>query len=126
MVTDDEQIRTVVADYLDGMVYADETRLRHAFHPDAKSIGHENGLLEWESLDAFIAACKAGNVLPVGEPYYHRIVWIEVTGDIAVVRLEDDYRGVRYTDYLTLMRFDGGWKIINKAFFNHGTGPEAS
>lgn len=115
-----EEIRAVVADYLDGMMFADEQKLRRAFHPDAKSIGHDRGRLEWDSIDRFVADCKAAGALPQNSEYYARILSIDVTGDMAVVKLEDDYLGSRFTDYLTLMRFGDAWLIINKAFFNHG------
>jgi hypothetical protein len=36
-----------------------------------------------------------------------RIAAIEVTRDIASVKVVEDYPGSRYTDYLSLVRFDG-------------------
>jgi hypothetical protein len=119
-LSDEDQIRAVVEDYLSGMMFADEERLRRAFHAHAKSIGYEGDRFEWDSLDAFIAACQAAGRLPPDTSYEARILWLEITGNMAVVKLEDIYRDMRYTDYLTLMRIDGTWAIINKAFFNHG------
>lgn len=116
----DEEIRSVVRDYLDGMMFADEARLRRAFHPAAKSIGHDRAGLEWDSIDTFVGACKAAGALPAGSSYYWKILFLEITGDMAIVTLEDDYQGARYTDYLTLMLLDGRWQIINKAFYRHG------
>ncbi|QEY60664.1 nuclear transport factor 2 family protein [Metapseudomonas lalkuanensis] len=34
--TDRDAIRQVVRDYVDGMLFADENRLRSAFHPDCR------------------------------------------------------------------------------------------
>lgn len=118
-MSDEDHVRETVSAYLDGMMYADEPKLRRAFHPDAKSIGHEGSLLEWDSLDTFIAACLAAGGLEANEGYDAEVLSVDVTGDMAAVKLEDLYRGMRYTDYLTLMKIDGRWQIINKAFVNH-------
>ena len=48
------------------------------------------------------------------------IVDIEVTGDAAVVKVEIHRDGeVVFTDYLSLYRFEDGWKIVAKTFFDH-------
>lgn len=35
-----DAVRAVVRDYLEGMVWGDEKRLRRAFHPGALQVGH--------------------------------------------------------------------------------------
>ena len=55
-----------------------------------------------------------------GTPYFAEIVSVDVTGDTAVVKLIDDYLGIRFTDYLTMVKTEGRWIIINKAFYVHG------
>ena len=44
---------------------------------------------------------------------------IDITGDIAVVKVTDECFGTVWTDYLTLIRHEGQWQIVMKAFFNH-------
>ncbi len=34
---------------------------------------------------------------------------VRQTGDVATVKLEDDYLGARFTDYLTLINHEGRW-----------------
>ena len=109
----------VVRDYLDGMVFVDEARLRRAFHPDARIIGHFQGGLEWSSLDEFVDGCRKAGAAPLNEPYFWEIQSADVTGDMAVIKLTDDYLGDRFTDYLTLLQVDGRWRIVNKTFFVH-------
>jgi hypothetical protein len=46
-----------------------------------------------------------------------RIDWIDVTGDAAVAKLTLIYPAVTFTDYMTLLKIDGEWKIVNKSFF---------
>ena len=45
-----------------------------------------------------------------------RILAVDVTGDVAVVKAELDYPDVRLVDYFILVRSGGAWKIVSKAF----------
>ena len=51
-----------------------------------------------------------------GEPYHMRIISTDVTGAIATIKVEDLYQGLRFTDYLTLLKTDDNWVIVNKVF----------
>jgi len=101
------------------MVYADEARLRSAFHPRCNLVGHYQGELEYSTVDEFWEALKGVPSLSPGIPYYGEIVSIDVAGDVAVVKVEDDFWGDRFTDYLTMLKHDGRWSIISKAFYVH-------
>ncbi len=41
------------------------------------------------------------------------------SGDIAMIKLTDDYLGIRFTDFLTLLHENGEWRIVNKTFYAH-------
>jgi hypothetical protein len=45
-----------------------------------------------------------------------RIVMTDVTGDVAVAKVELDYPGTFFTDYFTLAKLNGEWRIIHKTF----------
>ena len=93
--------------------------LRQAFHPACRIIGHYHGDLEWLSLDDFVAAIKAEGPAPSDTKPFWEIQSVDVTGDAAAVKIIDDYMGMRFTDYLSLLQIDGGWVIINKLYFYH-------
>ena len=114
-----DAVRAVAIDYLEGMLYADEARLRRAFHPQSLIVGHFRGGLECDPVDAFVAAVKAEGAVPAGSPYRAAIVAIDVTGDMAVVKVTNDYLGTSFTDYLTMLKHAGRWQIVNKAFYDH-------
>ena len=114
-----DDLRAVVQDYLDGMIYVDEAKLQRAMHPKCQVIGHFNGRLEYDPRDEFIAAVKRDGGPAVGTPYFAEIVSIDKAGDTAVVKSNNDYLGVRFTDYLTLLKTDGRWVIVNKVFYAH-------
>ncbi len=114
-----EAIRQVAIDYFEGMIYADVPRLTNAFHPDALIVGHYRGRLECDPIAAFAAAVAAAGGPPPGTPYRAAIVSIDVTGDIAAVKVTNDYLGTSYTDYLTMLKHEGRWRIVNKVFYDH-------
>jgi Putative lumazine-binding len=113
------ELVAVARDYLDGMFYADETKLRRAFHPQSLQVGHYRGRLEYDPLDTFVKFVTEGPASMPGTPYNAEIAVLEVAFDIAVVKVVDDWFGERYTDYLTMLKHDGKWSIVNKAFTVH-------
>src|SRR5262245_44657724 len=117
--TDLAPIAAVARDYCDGMMYADEATLRRVFHPKCLIVGHFRGRLEYDPLDTFIAACKSEGAIPPGTPYLAEIISIDVTGDTAVVKVINDYLGSRFADYLTMVKTEGRWVIVNKVFYVH-------
>ncbi|MFZ6045730.1 nuclear transport factor 2 family protein [Pseudomonas sp. CR3202] len=118
--TDQDAIHHVVRDYVEGMVFADETRLRSAFHSDCRIIGHFQGNLEWLSVDDFAGSIReAGPVLPEGATPVWEIRALDITGDSASVKVVDDYADLRFTDYLSLLKIGGRWSIINKLYYLH-------
>lgn len=49
-----------------------------------------------------------------------RFTSIDVVGTAASVRLDtDNWTGHRFTDFFTLVKFDGQWKVLSKAFCLH-------
>jgi hypothetical protein len=43
-------------------------------------------------------------------------VTVEVSRDIASVKVVEEYPQSRYIDYLSLVKFDGAWRIVNKIY----------
>ena len=109
-------ISACVRDYVVGMCRAEPDLIRRAMHEKASVIGHFQGGLEWETRDAFIAMVTAAVKEPDPDPWF-RINAITVTGDIAVVQVEDVWLGDHYDDVLTLLHHDGAWVIVSKAFY---------
>lgn len=116
--TDEELISAAVERYVLAMSVADEQRLRAAFHPSASVIGNYQGAIEWLSVDAYV-----GEVLGAGLPPNHSPSWtvgsMDVTGDAAVVKVEDEFGSMTFTDYLSLLKIAGEWKIVGKLYHLH-------
>lgn len=112
---DESAVRTTVESYLHGLKFNDVASLRKAFWPEARLFFvKRDGTLGQLTQEAWYAgfAQAAGKE----EEGTLQIVSVEVTRDIATVKVVEDYPGSRYTDYLSLLRFDGGWKIVNKVY----------
>ena len=45
-----------------------------------------------------------------------RVLLVDVTGDTAIAKVELDYPDARLTDYFSLLRIGGDWKIVHKTF----------
>ena len=98
------------------MVWGDGAMLRQAFHPKACCIGHFDGELEWDDLEAFIQGVSGEAAAPGSKPYW-RINSMDVTGDMAIVQVENDWAGHRFDDTLTLLFHDDRWQIVSKLFY---------
>ncbi|HEX8596372.1 MAG TPA: nuclear transport factor 2 family protein [Pseudomonas sp.] len=116
---DKEHINLVVRNYVEGMVFADEALLRQTFHPSCRIIGHYHKELEWLSLDDFISAIKSEGPAEKDIKPFWEIIDVDITGDAAAVKIIDDYIGMRFTDYLSLLNMDDRWVIINKLYYYH-------
>jgi hypothetical protein len=108
-----------VRTYVEAMCAGDETRLALAWHDRTCSIGHFDGKLEWDDRAAFAAAVQAAVTEPVADPHW-RIHETRIVGDMAFVHVEDDWLGLRFDDFLTLLHHDGRWLIVSKVFHLRG------
>ncbi len=113
-------VTEVVRTYYDGMMEADAAKLGRAFHPRASIVGNEGGEFTWATLDEFTAECE-GAVSQAG-PYEWRIEGLSFEGDTALVRLGGQFAGVWYSDDLSLVWIDDGWRIVHKTFYAHPAG----
>ncbi len=112
-------IEAVVVEYLEGMIYGQRDRLERAMHPQCMQAGHFNGIYEFFDRATFIGSIQGETALTPGTPYRSKLLSIDITGDVAVAKVEDDCFGTSFTDYLTLIKHDNRWQIVMKAFFDH-------
>ena len=119
MQEDWPDMEKVVQLYFDGLYDSDVEKLKKAFHPEARVVGHFKGRFAVMTLDDFLGI--VGNTPAPsgsGESYEMSIALVDQTGNEAFVKVKDLYLGLHFTDYLTLMKIDGTWQIIHKAFYH--------
>ena len=112
-------IEAVITDYLEGMVYGQREKLERAMHPQCMQAGHFQGAYEFFDRETFIGSVASDTAEAEGTPIRSEVLSIDITGDVAVVKVSDDCFGTSFTDYLTMIKHDGRWQIVMKAFFDH-------
>ena len=120
-MTDDtvdiQRIRQTVQLYFEGMYHSDVDKLRKAFHPSAALMGYYSGNLAHIPLEKWLEMVAA-RPAPAknGEEYNMRLVSLDLTENVAAVKVKDLYLGLWFTDYLSLLKIEDEWFIVNKIF----------
>ncbi len=116
-----DQIRETIDHYFMGHATGDGAHFEQAFHPEAKLFWVRDGELH-QRTSAEFAAGASGSPAADETQRQRRIVNIDVSGDAAVVKVELDYPGALIHDYMSMLKIDGTWKIVNKTFVVHPRG----
>jgi hypothetical protein len=82
-------------------------------HPEWKFFLLEDGKLKIVDRDEFNAWYAPENRDPALE-WETEVYSIDITAEIATVKLRIENQRVRYIDYLNLMKIDGIWWIVHK------------
>lgn len=123
----DEIVRVVEASYIHGAFNEQNTdAMRKGFHPVFKIHGVRDGELSTYPIDEWtsnIDQRKAKDGYEQ-ETWEHRFPMIDITGGAAVVKVEllkvEGGESVHvFTDYLSLLEFEDGWKITDKVYHRH-------
>lgn len=111
----DSAVRSVVERYLHGLKFNDTIALRDAFWPETRLffVGKDGQIAQLTQPKWY--GMFAGNI-GKEEKGDLRITSVDVTNDVASVKVVEDYPGSRYTDYLNLLRINGRWWIVNKIY----------
>ncbi len=117
--TDLQRIRETVQLYFDGMYHSDVEKLKKAFHASAALMGYYDGNLGHIPLENWLEMVAARPApSKEGEEYDMKLVSMDVTENVAVVKVRDLYMGLWFTDYLSLLKIEGDWLIVNKIFYH--------
>jgi hypothetical protein len=109
-------VRVPIENYFKGHATGNGEYFRKAFHPEAKLFFIREGKFSQLTSEEYIA--RANGKPPADEAKRKRqIESINITGNAAVVKVVLDYPAVKFTDYMSLLKIDGEWKIVNKTFF---------
>jgi hypothetical protein len=111
---DETAVRQTVQHYLHGLKHNDVESLKKAFWSEAKLFFVVDGKLgqltqeDWYKSFAGSAGKEEEGDL--------RITALDITGNAASVKVEEDYPNSKYTDYLSLLKLKGQWWIVNKIY----------
>lgn len=111
-------VEKVVWTYLDGLYEGDAAKLAQAFHEGSHLYSmHEGGVADLPR-DKWLEMVKSRpSGKSKGLSRTDRIVSIDLSGpETAFVKLECSLHPRYFTDYLTLLKLNGGWKVVSKTF----------
>ena len=89
--------------------------MREAFHQSARLQFVTDRQYSVWSLDEYLGKLP-GRPADDESDRTRRVVRVQASGDMATAEVELDYPATRFVDHLTLLRIDGQWLIVNKAF----------
>jgi regulator of protease activity HflC (stomatin/prohibitin superfamily) len=113
---DEQGAREAVEHYLKGHATGDPKEFSAAFHEQARLFWVDaEGKLTTRTSAEYIAGAR-GNPAADESKRKRRIVSLDVTRTAGVAKVELDYPGSHFIDYLALLKINGEWKVINKIF----------
>jgi putative intracellular protease/amidase len=113
VVSDKDQIREVLLDYIEGTANGQPERLRKAFHPQFNLYTVAKDTLWIRSGEQYIANIRPGEK----SNRIGRILAIDIEKDAATAKAEIEVPGWRvFTDYFLLLKYQGAWKIVQKSY----------
>jgi hypothetical protein len=113
---DKKAVSVPIENYIKAHATGDGEYIRKALHTEAKVMFFADGKFNQWSAEEFAARFK-GTPAPDEAKRKRSFEIIDVSGNAALAKVSLDYPAVKYTDYMTLLKIDGEWKIINKTFY---------
>jgi putative lumazine-binding protein len=120
-LTEYDAVKTAMQRYIDGVLEGRSEKMRPSFHPAASFFGHYDGTLLAGSVQALFDWVDANGPATGTRTHFAQIDIRETT---ALVRLEMDAvsgklslgGNARLSDFFTLLKIDGEWRITHKTF----------
>ena len=117
--SEESAVRVPLENYIKAHATGNPEYARKAFHSEGNMIWIREGKYSSETFDSFIKRAFTGK--PAADEGKRkegrRIEAVDITGNAAVARIVLDYPTVKFVDYMTLLKIDGEWKIVNKSFY---------
>jgi hypothetical protein len=113
--TDETAVRQAIEHYFRGHATGQGEHFRKVFHPESKLFAVREGKFWQLTSEEYIA--RAPGKAAADESQRKRVVEsVDVSGNAAIAKVVLDYPNVKFTDYMSLLKIDGEWKIVNKTF----------
>ena len=114
-----DAVRVPLENYIKAHATGDPEFARKAFHSEGSMIWIRDGNYSSETFDSFIKRAFTGKPAADEETRKNgrRIEAVDISGNAAVARIVLDYPSVKFVDYMTLLKINGEWKIVNKSFY---------
>lgn len=109
-------VRVPLENYIKGHETGDGEYMKKAFHTEGNLIFIRDGKYTTRSFAEYIAG-MSGKPAADESKRKRSIDAIDLVGNAAVARITLDYPTTKFVDYMTLLKINGEWKIVNKSFY---------
>lgn len=108
-------VEAAATKFVKSVAQGDSSYAKELFTDDAVLFGFLDGKLEHGSIEQFYRNVDS---VAAGDKFNARIDVLAIEETLAVVRvLEENWGGrINFTDYLLLLKIDGKWKCVAKAY----------
>jgi hypothetical protein len=114
---DEVAVRATLDHYIQGHATGDGAHMRLAFNPAARLFWSSADTLATRTSDEYIARMPGKPAADEATGVRtRRIEIVDVTGNAAIGKIVLDYPDAHIVDYMSLLKTNGEWKIINKIF----------
>ncbi len=116
--------QTIKLAYVEGIhINRDIAAIKKGFHEDFAMVMLRDGKISKMTIQEWIGYIEKDikkNPNKVMPETKHKFTMVEVAGNAAAARIEIYKEGKHvYTDFMSLYKFDDGWKIVNKIYYRH-------
>jgi hypothetical protein len=112
---DEVAVRAALQHYVQGHATGDGAHMRLAFNPAARLFWSSADTLATRTSEEYIARMPGKPAADEGSRK-RSIEVVDVTGNAAIGKVVLDYPDAHIVDYMSLLKTNGEWKIINKIF----------
>ena len=108
-------VRAALEHYFRGHATGQGEHFRKVFHTDSKLYAIREDKFWSITSEQYIS--RASGSAPADEAKRKRTIEsVDITGSAAIAKVVLDYPQVKFTDYMSLLKVDGTWMIVNKTF----------
>lgn len=111
-----EAVKIPLENYLKGHATGKPEFMKRAFHSEGKLMFIRDGKYATIDFADYIGRMNGTPAADESERKRH-IESIDISGNAAVGKIVLDYPNARFIDYMSLLKIDGEWKIVNKIFY---------
>ena len=112
----DEAARVPLEAYIQGHRTADASFMEKAFHPTARMTYMTDSGMVTVPITEYIARMRSAGVRATPDTFARKIAMLDVVGTAGVGRIDMVLGTSTISDYMTVLKFADGWKIVNKSF----------
>ncbi len=112
-----KEIEKVIENYFEGIFLGDASKLGSCLIDSTIIYGDINGEPYKKTMEEYLEGVRnRQSPKDLGEPFAMETVGIDILGNIAMAKVHLPMLGYNYYDYLSLVKTDNDWKIVNKIF----------